>query len=403
MNAPIRHAECQRSLARLGGNPLAPSASPIGLLDDEVFKLPQSSPEEMIAEARNGRIFVLIDDYRQVQGGVLVVPGQMATPDTINFLATHGRGLICLALTRDRVEELKLPMMQRRGDPRPGTAFATSIEARLGVSTGISAPDRARTISVAINASSSSDELVTPGHVFPLVAQDGGVLVNAGYAEAAVDVVRPAGLNPSAVICEILNQDGSLASSERILALAADHGCKIGSIAELIAYRRRHDSLIERLAQRSLRSRIGGDWTVNTYVNKIQGDEHLVLYQGDVASGEPVLVRMHTASLFADMFAEQGERTGKLERAMEVIGAVERGVIVILRERSDNPLSQLVLREGVTEQFEIRDYGIAAQILVDLGVARIALLTDEPCNLVAVEGYGLSVVSEQPLSAAQQR
>lgn len=368
-----------------------------------MFKLPQSSPEEMIAEARNGRIFVLIDDYRQVQGGVLVVPGQMATPDTINFLATHGRGLICLALTRDRVEELKLPMMQRRGDPRPGTAFATSIEARLGVSTGISAPDRARTISVAINASSSSDELVTPGHVFPLVAQDGGVLVNAGYAEAAVDVVRPAGLNPSAVICEILNQDGSLASSERILALAADHGCKIGSIAELIAYRRRHDSLIERLAQRSLRSRIGGDWTVNTYVNKIQGDEHLVLYQGDVASGEPVLVRMHTASLFADMFAEQGERTGKLERAMEVIGAVERGVIVILRERSDNPLSQLVLREGVTEQFEIRDYGIAAQILVDLGVARIALLTDEPCNLVAVEGYGLSVVSEQPLSAAQQR
>jgi 3,4-dihydroxy 2-butanone 4-phosphate synthase/GTP cyclohydrolase II len=291
-------------------------------------------------------------------------------------------------------------MMQRRGEQRRDTAFATSIEARSGVSTGISAPDRARTISVAINAL-NGDELVTPGHVFPLMAQDGGVLVNAGYAEGAVDLVRLSGLNPSAVICEILNDDGSLAAPERVAALAADYGCKIGSIADLIAYRRRHDSLIEKLAQRSLHSRFGGEWTVKTYINKVQGDEHLVLYQGDIASGDPVLVRMHTASLFADMFGEQSDRAGKLERAMQMIGAEGRGAIVVLRERSKNPLSQLVIREGGAGHFEIRDYGIAAQILVDLGVSHINLVVDEPCNLVAADGYGLSVVDERPLPAVE--
>ncbi len=362
-----------------------------------------SSPEEMIDEARNGRIFILVDDEDRENEGDLVIPAQMATPEKINFMAKHGRGLICLAMTKRRVDELGLDLMSRHNGTRHETAFTTSIEARDGVTTGISAADRARTVSVAIDASKGKDEIVTPGHVFPLVARDGGVLVRAGHTEAAVDVSRLAGLNPSGVICEIMNEDGTMARLDDLVAFAQHHNLKIGTIRDLIAYRRRHDHLVEKRAEMAFQSKWGGQWKAMTFYNKATGDEQIALVKGRIDPDKPTLVRMHTASFFVDMFGEESERSGLLSRSMEMIAEEGAGVIVVInRPMKDSVTRFIKLRgegkgAGAPEVEELRDYGVGAQILAELGVEEMILLSNTHHALVGLEGYGLSIVAERPI------
>ncbi|NNM78340.1 3,4-dihydroxy-2-butanone-4-phosphate synthase [Sphingomonas sp. ID1715] len=362
-----------------------------------------SSPEEIIDEARNGRMFILVDDEDRENEGDLVIPAQMATPDAINFMAKHGRGLICLALSKARVDQLGLNLMSRNNGTRHETAFTVSIEAREGVTTGISAADRARTISVAIDGSKSADDIVTPGHVFPLVARDGGVLVRAGHTEAAVDVSRLAGLNPSGVICEIMKDDGTMARLDDLIAFAQLHNLKIGTIRDLIAYRRRHDHLVERRAEMTFQSRWGGDWKAVTFVNKVTGDELIALQKGRIDPAKPTLVRMHTMSMFVDVFGEESERAGLLSKSMEAIGEAGAGVIVVINKPMKGIVSRFMqLRAegkgaGAPEVEELRDYGIGAQILAELGVHDMVLLTNTHHTLVGLEGYGLSIVGEQAI------
>src|SRR5579871_3226059 len=260
-----------------------------------------SPTETIIEEARNGRMFVLVDDEDRENEGDLVIPAQMATPEAINFMAKYGRGLICLAMTDERVRELGLPLMSPSNESRLRTAFTISIEAREGVTTGISAPDRARTIAVAIDPSRGRNDIVSPGHVFPLVAREGGVLVRSGHTEAAVDVARLAGLNPSGVICEIMNDDGTMARRPDLVRFAQLHGLKIATIADLIAYRRRHDRLVEKKLETDFDSRYGGRYRMHIYVNKVAYVEHVALVKGDIATPGPVLVRMHSLNVLDDV------------------------------------------------------------------------------------------------------
>lgn len=362
-----------------------------------------SSPEEIIDEARNGRMFILVDDEDRENEGDLVIPAQMATPEKINFMAKFGRGLICLALTKRRVDELGLDLMSRHNGTRHETAFTTSIEARDGVTTGISAADRARTVAVAIDSSKSRDEIVTPGHVFPLVARDGGVLVRAGHTEAAVDVARLAGLNPSGVICEIMNEDGSMSRLDDLVTFAQFHNLKIGTIRDLIAYRRRHDHLVEKRAEMVFHSKWGGDWKAMTFFNKATGDEQIALVKGRIDPEKPTLVRMHTLSFFVDAFGEESERAGLLSRSMELIAEEGTGVIVVINRPMKDSVSRFIrLRAegktaGAPEIEELRDYGVGAQILAELGVQDMELLTNTHHTLVGLEGYGLSIVGERAI------
>src|SRR5271156_2200879 len=259
-----------------------------------------SSTEDVLEDARNGKMIILVDEEDRENEGDLVIPAQMATPDVINFMAKYGRGLICLALTSDRVKQLGLPLMAKDNLSRHQTAFTVSIEAREGVTTGISAHDRARTIAVAINSELGREDIVTPGHVFPLMAREGGTLVRAGHTEAAVDIARLAGLNPAGVICEIMNDDGTMARRADLVAFAQLHGLKIGTIADLIAYRRRTETTVERELNSELDG-IFGKFTLHIYKNRLDGTEHLVLVKGDPREGGPVLVRMHALNLFDDV------------------------------------------------------------------------------------------------------
>ena len=360
-----------------------------------------SSPEELIDEARNGRMFILVDDEDRENEGDLVIPAQMATPDAINFMAKYGRGLVCLAMTKDRVDQLGLDLMSRNNGTRHETAFTVSIEAKEGVTTGISAADRARTISVAIDASNGADQIVTPGHVFPLVARDGGVLVRAGHTEAAVDVARLAGLNPAGVICEIMKDDGTMARMDDLVAFAQFHNLKIGTIRDLIAYRRRHDHLVEKRAEARFTSEWGGEWSVITFWNKATETEQVALVKGKVDPARPTLVRMHALSPFSDIFGEGGARGGLLRRSMEIIGAEGAGVVVVInRPRPDQFTMALQARAGTLQpkdMEELRDYGVGATILTELGVRDMVLLTNTHHTLVGLDGYGLSIVGERPI------
>ncbi|WP_370655258.1 3,4-dihydroxy-2-butanone-4-phosphate synthase [Sphingomonas aurea] len=358
-----------------------------------------STPEEIIDEARNGRMFLLVDDEDRENEGDLVIPAQMATPEKINFMARHGRGLICLALAKARVDELGLDLMSRNNGTRHETAFTVSIEAREGVTTGISAADRARTVAVAIDSTKSRADIVTPGHVFPLIAKDGGVLVRAGHTEAAVDVSRLAGLNPAGVICEVMNEDGTMARLNDLVAFAQLHGLKIGTIRDLIAYRRRHDHLVRLESQSVFTSRWGGEWSVRAYRNTATGTEQVALVKGRLDVSQPVLVRMHALSPFADVFAEDSPRGRILQRSMEMIAAEGSGVIVLInRQRADAFTSAVRAQAGERVEVpmeELRDYGVGAMILAELGVHDMVLLTNTHHTLVGLDGYGLSIVGER--------
>lgn len=362
-----------------------------------------SSPEEIIDAARNGRMFILVDDEDRENEGDLIIPAQMASPDAINFMAKHGRGLICLAMTRQRADDLGLEPMSRQNGTRHETAFTVSIEARDGVTTGISAYDRARTISVAIDASRSRDEIVTPGHVFPLVAREGGVLVRAGHTEAAVDVARLAGLNPSGVICEILNPDGSMARLPDLIPFAREHGLKIGTIRDLIAYRRRHDHLVELREEMRFVSAWGGEWRIQSYRNKVGGAEVVALVKGRIDPDAPVLVRMHVHFPLADLFAEEGDRSGVLREAMEAIAAEGSGVVVILNSPAPDLVACIIRarrerrEESSGRTMALREYGIGAQVLTDLGIHRIILLSNSDASFVGLDGYGIEIVAHRAL------
>ena len=357
-----------------------------------------SSAEELIEEARNGRMFILVDDEDRENEGDLVIPAQFATPDAINFMARHARGLICLAMTSQRVEKLGLPLMSRQNGTRHQTAFTVSIEARHGVTTGISAADRARTIAVAINPDSTRDDITTPGHVFPLVAREGGTLVRAGHTEASVDLARKAGLNPSAVICEIMNDDGTMARLPDLVTFAQHHGLKLGTIADLIAHRRLTERLVRKVEDGTYEHPAGGDWRAVVYANTVEYQEHLALIKGDVSGPEPVLVRMHAVDLLDDM-------TGSphwiaVHNAMHMIGKAGRGVVVLIREHRRTALAERVRQLSTGNprpQRELRDYGIGAQILLDLGVQNMVLLTNRRRTVIGLEGYGLNIVEQRSI------
>lgn len=394
------HANSLRDLDSPDWNP---TADTIKKLEDWFVNgsgiSPISTPEEIIDEARNGRMFILVDDEDRENEGDLIIPAQMATPSAINFMATHGRGLICLALAKARVEQLGLELMSRNNGTRHETAFTVSIEAREGVTTGISAGDRARTVSVAIDASRGRADIVTPGHVFPLVARDGGVLVRAGHTEAAVDIARLAGLNPSGVICEIMNDDGTMARLDDLIPFARRHGMKIGTIADLIAYRHRNDSLVACVSDEPFHSDYGGDWRLKSYRNSVDGSISLVLQKGAVDPQGITLVRMHAMSAFHDLLGAPGPRKRRLQRSMEVIGEAGSGLIVLLIPPLPGSPEAAIADANAPAPgaMDLRTYGIGAQILADLGVHKMELLTPTRTNLVGLEGYGLSVVGERDI------
>ncbi|MBX6320589.1 MAG: 3,4-dihydroxy-2-butanone-4-phosphate synthase [Rhodospirillaceae bacterium] len=347
---------------------------------------------------------ILVDDEGRENEGDLVIPAQMATPEVINFMAKYGRGLICLALTRERVEQLGLPLMARSNGSRHQTAFTVSIEAREGVTTGISAPDRAHTIAVAIDPAKGPQDIATPGHVFPLVGRDGGVLVRAGHTEAAIDIARLAGLNPSGVICEIMNDDGTMARRPDLVRFAQFHALKIGTIADLIAYRRRYDRIVERELETVIESRYGGTFRMYVYVNRVAHAEHVALVKGDVAAPGPVLVRVHALNVLDDVLGDTSSgRGGELQAAMRMIAEAGRGVVVLIREPLPTSLSDRVrarLSPTLQPVTQLRDYGVGAQILLDLGVKDMILLSNTRRTIVGLEGYGLRVVGQRPIPAA---
>ncbi|MGZ5821649.1 MAG: 3,4-dihydroxy-2-butanone-4-phosphate synthase [Croceibacterium sp.] len=400
------HATTLRVCTEPGWNPTAETLAKIDRFLAENDATPVLVPiEEIIDEARNGRMFILVDDEDRENEGDLIIPAQMATPDAINFMATHGRGLICLALTPQRIETLGLPPMSRSNGTRHQTAFTISIEAREGVTTGISAADRARTVSVAIDASKTAEDIVTPGHVFPLLAREGGVLVRAGHTEASVDIARLAGLNPSGVICEIMNEDGSMARLDDLMRFGRKHGLKIGTIRDLIAYRRRHDHLVVKHAEGRFQSRWGGEWKAISFYNKATKGETMALVKGHIDPAKPTLVRMHAMSIFDDVFAQDTDRFGMLEGAMRIIGEEGAGVVVLINRPSPGyatrAIESLERQQSQVEDYQLppeqRDYGVGAQILAELGVHDMILLTNTKHSLVGLEGYDLSIVGERPI------
>ncbi|MBK6469066.1 MAG: 3,4-dihydroxy-2-butanone-4-phosphate synthase [Rhodobacter sp.] len=351
-----------------------------------------SSVEDIIEDARNGRMFILVDHEDRENEGDLVIPAQMCTPDAINFMATHGRGLICLALPATRIEALGLPLMSPKNSSRHETAFTLSIEAREGVTTGISAADRARTVSVAIDPARGAADIATPGHVFPLRARDGGVLVRAGHTEAAVDVSRLAGLNPSGVLCEIMNDDGTMARVPDLIAFAQRHGLKIGTISDLIAYRRRHDNLINEKDVRPVTSAHGGDWLMRIYSDETQGADHVVLTKGDLTGTDPVLVRVHALNPLEDVLGIGS--AGELPAAMRLIAAEGRGAVVLLRDTT-----MKMVEEGEHSPQTLRQYGLGAQILSALGLSRITLVTNSRApKVVGLDAYGLTIAGTRPIT-----
>ncbi|HVV65500.1 MAG TPA: 3,4-dihydroxy-2-butanone-4-phosphate synthase [Rhizomicrobium sp.] len=359
-----------------------------------------SEIEEIIEAARNGKMFILIDAEDRENEGDLVIPAQMCTPDAVNFMAKHGRGLICLALTQERAEQLKIPMMAPVNGTPHQTAFTVSIEAKEGISTGISAHDRAHTISVAIDATKGPDDIVMPGHVFPLVARHGGTLVRAGHTEASVDIARLAGLTPAGVICEIMNDDGTMARLPDLVKFAQLHNLKIGAIADLIAYRRKYDHFVKRSIETPFVSHNGGEWKMCVFVNTLEYAEHIALVKGDISTPEPVLVRMHAINIFGDMLAWKPYEPDILGESMRIVAREGRGVVVLLRQTRPTFVSDVVLRrtQDDIDRRRVKEYGVGAQILLDLGIRDMILLTDTPeKKIVALDGYGINIVATHPI------
>lgn len=357
--------------------------------------------EEILEDARAGRMFILVDDEDRENEGDLVIPGQFADAEAVNFMAKHGRGLICLALDSAQVKRLGLPPMAKQNNSRLSTAFTISIEAREGVTTGISAADRARTIEAAIDPQSGPTDIASPGHVFPLEARNGGVLVRAGHTEAAVDVAKLAGLHPSGVICEIMNDDGTMARLPDLLKFGKEHNIKTATIADLIAYRRRSEQLVKRVAEMPVITEHGGEFTAIVYENTIAFAEHIALVKGTINKDSSTLVRMHAQDVLGDVLGDvDAPNHGMLEAAQKAISAHGSGVIVLIREPRRSAVSDTIklrMGEEATSPPQLRDYGIGAQILLDLGVQEMHLLSNAKRSVVGLEGYGLTISDYKPL------
>ncbi len=370
-----------------------------------------SATPEIIEDLRNGRMVILVDAEDRENEGDLVIPAQMATPDAVNFMAKHGRGLICLTLTKARAEELRLESMVRTNASRTGTAFTVSIEAREGITTGISAHDRARTIATAIDASKGHQDVVSPGHIFPLIARDGGVLVRAGHTEASVDLCRMAGLYPAAVICEIMNDDGTMARMPDLVGFAQKHGLKIGTIEDMIAHRLSHDKLVRSIAKRDVDSAFGGKFALHVYATAVDAAEHLALVKGDLSSPGPVLVRVHAVNAMADLLGigTEGGHGSLIEKSMRMIEAEGRGVIVLIRDLRPKSVSEGLAKVGRPKhagshekpegkERRLVEIGVGSQILRDLGVSDMILLSNSPASVyVGLEGYGLKIVDTRKI------
>jgi 3,4-dihydroxy 2-butanone 4-phosphate synthase / GTP cyclohydrolase II len=362
--------------------------------------------EEILEDLRNGRMIILVDAEDRENEGDLVIPAQMATPDAINFMAKHGRGLICLSLTQQRAAQLRLEFMARQNEARNRTAFTVSIEAREGIATGISAHDRARTIATAIDPTKDYKDIVSPGHVFPLIAREGGVLVRAGHTEASVDLARMAGLFPAGVICEIMNDDGTMARMPDLVAFAQRHGLKIGTIEDLIGYRLRHDRIVRQVAKTSVDSLFGGSFDLHVYETTVQPVEHLALVKGDLGAPGPVLVRVHAVNVLADLLgigSSEGRRGALIEEAMQEIAREGRGVIVLIRDLRPKGVSSSIAQNAERKKRKHGDperrrveIGVGSQILRELGVSDMVLLSNAPpSRYVGLEAFGLRIVGQR--------
>jgi len=368
---------------------------------EDVYNL--ATPDEIIEDARNGRMYILVDAEDRENEGDLIIPAQFATPDAINFMAKFGRGLICLAIEQPKAELLGLSNMSADNRSRFETAFTQSIEAREGVTTGISASDRSHTIQTAIDPDSRADDIVSPGHMFPIIAKDGGVLVRTGHTEASVDISRLAGLNPSAVICEIMNDDGTMARLDDLVKFAQFHGLKIGTIEALVKHRMQKDHFVKHVASSDFTSQNGDDFKIHVYRNYLDGLEHVALSKGKPTKGKESLVRVHKVDFAGDILYEESPRSGLIWDAMKQLAAHDgHSVLVLIREGSiDTLLERLGAHKSHIDRKEqnIREYGVGAQILVNQGVRKMRLITNTMPKLIGLEAYDLELVGITPLQS----
>jgi len=354
-----------------------------------------SSIEEIINEARNGKMYLLVDDPNRENEGDLIIPAQMVTPEAINFMSKYGRGLICLSLTKQRINELELPLMNPSNQKNDLTAFTISIEAKEGITTGISAADRAHTISIAINGNRSKSDIISPGHIFPLMAWDGGVLERAGHTEASVDISKLAGLNPSGVICEVMSDDGTMARLPELIDFAKNHNIKIGTVSDLIKFRLKTKKIIKMISERTFQSEMGSNFQLKIFQNKLSGENHYALIK-NINNNDPIYVRMHKLDVTKDIFAEKNIFGDEISKTFDIIEKKGSGAIVLINNNMSHKIKKIFnRREEEKNKLELREYGVGAQILSEIGIKKIILLTNSNKRIIALDGFDLEIVAQE--------